>query len=130
MTRGEIENLPASFRTASSTLLRSAATAIQEIDQTSLTDSGQLDGLIADTAEELDRVEQQERAAAAAPAVRTLQGTLLTDIGRFLAELRSGHRALTPKFRPKSPGLGASVLHGRMRACGSHRERIAEEVTE
>ncbi|MFF5703970.1 aromatic acid exporter family protein [Streptomyces sp. NPDC012794] len=89
---GEIENLPTSFRTASSTLLRRAATAMQEIGQTSPTDSGHLDGLIADAGAELDRVEQQERAAAdATPAVHTLQGTVLTDIGRLLAELRSGH---------------------------------------
>ncbi|MFF8267492.1 aromatic acid exporter family protein [Streptomyces sp. NPDC016562] len=89
---GEIENLPASFRTASSTLLRRAATAMQEIGQTSPTDSRHLDGLIADAGAELDRVEQQERAAAdATPAVHTLQGTVLTDIGRLLAELRSGH---------------------------------------
>ncbi|MEJ8645675.1 hypothetical protein WKI68_39635 [Streptomyces sp. MS1.HAVA.3] len=95
---GEIKNLPVSFRTASSSLLRRAATAMQEIGQTSLTDSGHLDDVIDDATAELDRVEQQERAAAeAAPAVHTLQGTLLTDIGRLLAELRPGHKALTPK---------------------------------
>ncbi|WP_405813020.1 MULTISPECIES: hypothetical protein [unclassified Streptomyces] len=95
---GEIENLSVPFRAASGTLLRKAAGAMQEIGQTSLTDSGHLDGLIGDAAAELDRVEQQERAAAeAAPAVHTLQGTVLTDIGRLLAELRSGHKALTPK---------------------------------
>ncbi|MFD9368390.1 aromatic acid exporter family protein [Streptomyces sp. NPDC060020] len=95
---GEIENLPVSFRTASSSLLRRAATAMQEIGQISRTDSGHLDDLIDDATAELDRVERQERAAAeAAPAVHTLQGTLLTDIGRVLAELRSGRQALTPK---------------------------------
>ncbi|WP_331739680.1 FUSC family protein (plasmid) [Streptomyces goshikiensis] len=93
---GEIQNLPASFRTASSSLLRRAGTTMQEIGQTSHTDSGRLDGLIDDATAELDRVEQQERAAAeATPTVHTLQGTLLTDIGRLLAELRSGHKALT-----------------------------------
>ncbi|MFE4211021.1 hypothetical protein ACFRSX_37220 [Streptomyces goshikiensis] len=93
---GEIQYLPASFRTASSSLLRRAGTTMQEIGQTSHTDSGRLDGLIDDATAELDRVEQQERAAAeATPTVHTLQGTLLTDIGRLLAELRSGHKALT-----------------------------------
>ncbi|MFD9303196.1 aromatic acid exporter family protein [Streptomyces sp. NPDC060048] len=95
---GEIHNLPASFRTASSSLLRTAATAMQEIGQTSLTDTGHLDGLIDDATAELNRVEQHERAASeAAPAVHTLQGTLLTDIGRLLTELRSGRKALSPK---------------------------------
>ncbi|MFE5561180.1 aromatic acid exporter family protein [Streptomyces sp. NPDC056544] len=94
----EVQNLPLTFRTASSSLLRKVAAALQEIGQTSLTDSGHLADLIDEATEELDRVEQQERAAAeAAPAVHTLQGTLLTDIGRLLAELRSGHQALTPK---------------------------------
>lgn len=94
---GEIQNLPPSFRTSFSTLLRTAATAMQEIGQTSPTDSGHLDGLIHDATAELVRVEQQERAAAeATPTVHTLQGTLLTDVGRLLAELRSGHQALTP----------------------------------
>ncbi|WP_078893364.1 FUSC family protein [Streptomyces sp. NRRL F-2580] len=94
----EIENLPESFRTASSSLLRRAATAMQKIGQVSLTDSGQLDDLIDDATAELDRVERQERAATdAAPVVHTLQGTLLTDIGRVLAELRSGRQDLTPK---------------------------------
>ncbi|GGZ02269.1 hypothetical protein GCM10010343_29920 [Streptomyces avidinii] len=93
---GEIQNLPPCFRTASSSLLRRAATTMQEIGQTSRTDSGHLDVLIDDATAELDRVEQQERAAAeATPTVHTLQGTLLTDIGRLLAELRSGHKALT-----------------------------------
>ncbi|MFF3215628.1 hypothetical protein ACFYYB_33995 [Streptomyces sp. NPDC002886] len=95
---GEIQNLPASFRNASSSLLRRAATAMQEIGQTSLTDTGHLDGLIDDATAELNRVEQHERAASEdAPAVHTLQGTLLTDIARLLTELRSGHQALTPK---------------------------------
>lgn len=93
---GEIQNLPASFRTASSSLLRRAASTIREIGQTSPTDSGHLDGLINGATAELTRVEQQERAAPeATPTVHTLQGTLLTDIGRLLAELRSGHEALT-----------------------------------
>lgn len=95
---GEIHNLPGSLRAASSSLLRRAATAMQEIGQTSLTDTGHLDGLIDDARAELGRVEQQERAASeATPAAHTLQGTLLTDIGRLLTELRSGRQALTPK---------------------------------
>ncbi|MFF8265586.1 aromatic acid exporter family protein [Streptomyces virginiae] len=93
---GEIQNLPASFRTASSSLLRRAATTMQEIGQPSPTDSGHLDGLIDDATAELNRVEQHERGAAeATPTAHTLEGTLVTDIGRLLAELRSG-KALTP----------------------------------
>ncbi|MFE1347922.1 aromatic acid exporter family protein [Streptomyces sp. NPDC058757] len=94
----EIQNLPASFRTTSSTLLRRAATAMQEIGRTSPTDSRRLDRLITEAETELNRAEQQERATAdATPTVHTLQGTVLTDISRLLAELHSGHKALTPE---------------------------------
>ncbi|MFE5720628.1 aromatic acid exporter family protein [Streptomyces erythrochromogenes] len=93
---GEIDNLPVSFRTALSSLLRQSANAMQEIGHTSPTDSALLRGLIEKATTDLHRVEHQERAAAdASPTVHTLQGTLLTDIGRLLAELRTGHKTLT-----------------------------------
>ncbi|MFJ6797333.1 aromatic acid exporter family protein [Streptomyces sp. NPDC091268] len=91
---GEIEHLPASFRTASAGLLRRAAAAMREIGRTSPTDAERLDELIDGAKAELDRIEQQDRAAPeAAPEVHTLQGSLLTDIGRLLAELEAGPTA-------------------------------------
>ncbi|WP_078906424.1 aromatic acid exporter family protein [Streptomyces sp. NRRL S-378] len=102
---GEINHLPMSFRTASSSLLRRSAHALQEIGRTSLTDSARLNGLIEEATTDLDRVEQHERATAeASPSVHTLQGTLLTDIGRLLAELRTGHDALTTEAAPGAGG--------------------------
>ncbi|MFF3728404.1 aromatic acid exporter family protein [Streptomyces erythrochromogenes] len=102
---GDISNLPVPFRTASSSLLRQSANAMQEIGQTSLTDSALLRGLIEEATTDLHRVEHQERATAdASPTVHTLQGTLLTDIGRLLAELRTGHETLTTSSAPAASG--------------------------
>ncbi|MGW3517898.1 FUSC family protein [Streptomyces hydrogenans] len=98
---GEINNLPVSFRTAASSLLCRSADALQEIGRTSLTDSARLATLIEEATADLDRVEQHERAVAeVSPKVHTLQGTLLTDIGRLLAELRTGHETLTTEPAP------------------------------
>ncbi|MGW5848766.1 FUSC family protein [Streptomyces sp. NPDC055254] len=94
----EIKNLPESFGAGFSSLLRKAAAAMEEIGRTSPTDPVLLADLMGSAEAELDRIEHQERAAAdAPPAVHTLQGTLLTDAGRLLADLRTGHRALASK---------------------------------
>ncbi|MEU9419007.1 aromatic acid exporter family protein [Streptomyces sp. NPDC048272] len=94
---GEITNLSASFRTRFSSLLRNGAAAMEEIGQTSSTDSSRLAVLLDDAEVELDRIQRQEWVPAEAPPeVHTLRGTLLTDAGRLLADLRSGHQALTP----------------------------------
>ncbi|MFJ5811298.1 hypothetical protein [Streptomyces sp. NPDC093093] len=94
---GEITNLTASFKAGFSALLRKGVAATREIGKTSPTDSSRLAALLDDAEAELDRVQQQEWAPAEAPPeVHTLRGTLLTDAGRLLAELRSGHQALTP----------------------------------
>ncbi|MFF3015457.1 aromatic acid exporter family protein [Streptomyces sp. NPDC057939] len=91
----EFNNLPASFRTGFSSLLRKSAAATQEIGHTSPTDTQQLTTLVDDAEGELDRVQRHERAPAQAPPeIHTLQGALLTDAGRLLADLRSGHHAL------------------------------------
>ncbi|MGW7450025.1 FUSC family protein [Streptomyces sp. NPDC054787] len=98
---GEINDLPVSFRTASSSLLCRSADAMEEIGQTSFTDSARLNGLIEEATTYLDRVEQHEGASSeASPSVHTLQGTLLTDIGRLLAELRTGYEALSSSGAP------------------------------
>ncbi|MFE9633448.1 aromatic acid exporter family protein [Streptomyces sp. NPDC006463] len=92
---GELGNLPAPFRPRFSAVLRAVATAMEEIGQASPTDPDLLDAKIYEAAAELERVQQQERTAPdASPAVHALQGTLLTDAGRLLADLRSGWPSL------------------------------------
>ncbi|MEU9160459.1 aromatic acid exporter family protein [Streptomyces sp. NPDC048424] len=92
---GELGGLPAAFRTRFSAVLRSAATAMEEIGQVSPTDPDLLDARIDEAATELGRVQQRERTApGASPAVHALQGTLLTDAGRLLADLRSGRQSV------------------------------------
>ncbi|MGW7314851.1 FUSC family protein [Streptomyces sp. NPDC054865] len=98
----EINNLPASFRTGFASLLRKSAAATQEIGHASPTDAQRLTELIDDSEAELDRVQQKEWAPPQAPPeIHTLQGSLLTDAGRLLADLRSGHHALASKARDR-----------------------------
>lgn len=93
---GEIEDLPPSFRSAFASVLRTSAGAMEEIGQTSRTDDGRLADMIEDAASQLDRIQEESlthpEGRSAAP---TLQGTLLTDAARLLAELRSGRHALS-----------------------------------
>ncbi|MFB7983684.1 aromatic acid exporter family protein [Streptomyces vinaceus] len=92
---GELANLPATFRPHFSAVLRAVAAAMEEIGQASPTDPDRLDSKIDDAASELNRVQRQERTTSkASPAVHALQGTLLTDTGRLLADLRSGRQSL------------------------------------
>ncbi|MEU9233934.1 FUSC family protein [Streptomyces subrutilus] len=93
---GELGNLPSTFRPRFSAVLRAVASAMEEIGQVSPTDPDVLTPEIDEAAAELDRVQRQERSAQdASPAVHTLQGTLITDAGRLLADLRSGRESLT-----------------------------------
>ncbi|MFB6806960.1 aromatic acid exporter family protein [Streptomyces sp. NPDC056387] len=91
---GELGNLPATFRTRFSAVLRAVATALEEIGQASPTDADRLDAQIDGAAADLERVQRGERgertSPGASPAVHAVQGTLLTDAGRLLADLRSG----------------------------------------
>ncbi|MFD3542632.1 aromatic acid exporter family protein [Streptomyces sp. NPDC058662] len=91
----ELDGLSPAFRTGLGSVLRAAARAMREIGRPTRTDPGRLDELIDAAAEELDKVQRADRAAAAAsPDVHAVQGTLLTDAGRLLADLRSGGRTL------------------------------------
>ncbi|MEU9026534.1 aromatic acid exporter family protein [Streptomyces sp. NPDC048383] len=91
----ELGGLPASFRPGYGTVLRALAAAMREIGQTSPTDPGRLDERIDGAAEELDVVTRRELTSPnASPVVHTVQGTLLTDAARLLADLRSGRQAL------------------------------------
>ncbi|MFE5534720.1 aromatic acid exporter family protein [Streptomyces sp. NPDC056492] len=92
---GELGNLPAPFRTRFSAVLRAVATAMEEVGQASPTDPDVLDAQIDEAAAELERVQPQERTTpGASPAVHAVQGTLLTDAGRLLADLRSGWQSV------------------------------------
>ncbi|MCX5309070.1 aromatic acid exporter family protein [Streptomyces sp. NBC_00160] len=92
---GELGNLPAPFRPRFSAVLRAVANAMEEIGQASRTDPDLLDAQIDEAAAELERVQRQERTTPdASPAVHALQGTLLTDAGRLLADLRSGWQSV------------------------------------
>ncbi|AKL64362.1 MULTISPECIES: aromatic acid exporter family protein [Streptomyces] len=92
---GELGNLPAALRPRFSAVLRAVAATTEEIGRASHTDPDLLGAKIDDATAELDRVQQQERTTLeASPAVHALQGTLLTDAGRLLVDLRSGLRGL------------------------------------
>ncbi|WP_327300192.1 FUSC family protein [Streptomyces goshikiensis] len=91
---GELGNLPAAFRPGFSAVLRAVATAMEEMGLAFPTEPNLLDAKVEEAAAELDRVQQQERTAPESPAAHALQGTLLTDAGRLLADLRSGRQSL------------------------------------
>ncbi|WP_272261948.1 FUSC family protein [Streptomyces xanthophaeus] len=92
---GELGNLPGAFRPGFSDVLRAVATVMEEMGGVSPSDPELLDAKIDEATAELDRVQQQERTTPeASPAVAALQGTLLTDAGRLLADLRSGRQSL------------------------------------
>ncbi|MFE5720183.1 FUSC family protein [Streptomyces erythrochromogenes] len=92
---GELRNLPTPFRTRFSAVLRAVATAMGEIGQASPTDPELLDAQIDEAAAELDGVQRQEQTTpSTSPAVHALQGTLLTDAGRLLADIRSGWQSV------------------------------------
>ncbi|MFE2553693.1 aromatic acid exporter family protein [Streptomyces sp. NPDC059355] len=92
---GELGNLPATFRPRFSAVLRAVPTAMEEIGQASHTDPNLLDVKIGEAAGELDGVQREERTTPeTSPAAHALQGTLLTDAGRILADLRPGRQSL------------------------------------
>ncbi|MFE5560608.1 aromatic acid exporter family protein [Streptomyces sp. NPDC056544] len=92
---GQLGNLPATFRTRFSAVLRAVATAMEEIGQASPTDPDLLDARIDEAAAEFERVQRQEQTIpGTSPAVHAVQGTLLTDAGRLLADLRSGWQSV------------------------------------
>ncbi|MFD3808694.1 aromatic acid exporter family protein [Streptomyces sp. NPDC058611] len=91
---GELDSLPSSFRARFSAVLRASASAMEEIGRKSPSDPVLLDAKFDEMAAELDRVQRYERTVSeASPALHALQGTLLTDAGRLLADLRSGRPA-------------------------------------
>ncbi|MEV6575888.1 aromatic acid exporter family protein [Streptomyces sp. NPDC051577] len=94
---GELSPVPAEFRSAYASLLRTASTALEHIGRTARTEPGVLGEILDRTAAELDRAQKEAlNSPDIRPAVFALQGTLLTDAGRLVAELRRGRRVLDP----------------------------------
>ncbi|MEU8461663.1 aromatic acid exporter family protein [Streptomyces sp. NPDC029003] len=86
---GETEHLPTPFQKGLASVLRTAATALRETGRASPDEDGPLGELIDGGGAELERVRRQAGATAEAPAsVPVLQGALLNDAGRLLADLR------------------------------------------
>ncbi|MEU3725908.1 aromatic acid exporter family protein [Streptomyces sp. NPDC031705] len=90
LSGGEREALPPEFRRAYTALLRTAATAMDAIGESTRTDPGPLRAALDRASAELARAQEQAAASADQPAVTALQGTLVTDAGRLLEELREG----------------------------------------
>ncbi|MFG2623061.1 aromatic acid exporter family protein [Streptomyces sp. NPDC048507] len=86
---GELSALTDPFRAAYAALLRTAATALHHIGQLDRTDPQQLNHILDQARTELDRIRAHAwRADGSHSDVAALQGTLLTDAGRLLEELR------------------------------------------
>ncbi|WP_354384172.1 aromatic acid exporter family protein [Streptomyces sp. PvR034] len=94
ISNGELPTLVDPFRSAYAELLRKAGTAVHHIGRLERTDPRQLDEVLDQAAGELERAREQARNVTSShPKASTLQGTLLTDAGRLLDELR--HPRLT-----------------------------------
>ncbi|MFD5937263.1 aromatic acid exporter family protein [Streptomyces sp. NPDC060333] len=90
---GELAHLPATFRPRFGAVLRATARVMAEIGPASPTDGNLTDKKIDEASAELERVQQHERVTAgASSATHAVQGTLVTDAGRLLADLRSSRQ--------------------------------------
>ncbi|WP_344151625.1 hypothetical protein [Streptomyces polychromogenes] len=67
---------------------------MQEIGQASQTGPDLLDTQIDEAAAELDQGRQHERITPQSSRPYALQGTLLSDVGRLLADLRPGRQSI------------------------------------
>ncbi|MEV7728874.1 aromatic acid exporter family protein [Streptomyces sp. NPDC087917] len=93
-----LATVPASFRSAYAALLRTAATAMEHTGRAERTDPQALDRILDRASIELDEAQRQALPTRdAEPTVSTLLGTLLTDAGRLVEELRHGRRTLDPQ---------------------------------
>lgn len=101
---GELGAVPAAFRSAYASLLRTTAAAMEHIGQTARTEPDRLDELLGQASAELDHAQRHALPSRnTSPETVTLQGTLLTDAARLVAELRQGHRSLDPSARKEAP---------------------------
>ncbi|MEE1816106.1 aromatic acid exporter family protein [Streptomyces sp. SP18ES09] len=86
---GDVLSLSASFRCAYATLLRASATALHHIGRQDHTDRREFDTALEQAVSELEQARLQILVERDGPSGQTaLQGTLLTDAGRLLEELR------------------------------------------
>lgn len=100
---GELGAVPVAFRSAYATVLRTTATAMEYLGRTSRTEPDHLDELLEKASTELDHAQRHALFSRdTAPETATLQGTLLTDAARLIAELRQGHRVLAPSAPDRS----------------------------
>ncbi|MFD3557580.1 aromatic acid exporter family protein [Streptomyces goshikiensis] len=90
----EIENLPPSFRSGLASVLRTSAGALEKIGQAARTDNSRLAEVLKEAGSQLNRVQEHSLPAEGGSAA-ALQGTLLTDTARLLAELRAGRHSLS-----------------------------------
>ncbi|MFG2621309.1 aromatic acid exporter family protein [Streptomyces sp. NPDC048507] len=97
----ETEHLTAPFREGLARLLRTAGRALRETGRASPGEDGDLDELIEGARRELERIRRQARATAETPAsVPVVQGALLNDAGRLLADLRRDGPEAAPPPNP------------------------------
>ncbi|MFJ2060541.1 aromatic acid exporter family protein [Streptomyces sp. NPDC087908] len=89
VSSGELLSLPASFRSAYATLLRAAATALHHIGRQDHDGLREFDTALKQAVSKFEEVRLQVLVEQDGPSGQTaLQGTLLTDGGRLVEELR------------------------------------------
>ncbi|MFF7300533.1 aromatic acid exporter family protein [Streptomyces sp. NPDC008265] len=93
VSSNELALLPSAFRSAYAELLRAAA-AIHQIGRQDRTEPQVLHQALTQAAQQLDNARQALLAEDGRPEMAALQGTLLTDAGRLLEELRHSGRFL------------------------------------
>ncbi|GGT85491.1 MULTISPECIES: aromatic acid exporter family protein [Streptomyces] len=109
----ELDTLPVTFRSGLGSLLRRVATVMEELGKPSPTDDDRLTGMIDAAEADLGTLERQELTAPEVrPPAPTLQGALLTDAARLLAELRWGRQALAAVSAVETPRARAQARTG------------------
>ncbi|MFF8609652.1 aromatic acid exporter family protein [Streptomyces sp. NPDC015346] len=105
----EFDTLPGTFRSGLGSLLRRLAPVMEELGRPAPADDDRLTEMIDAADSALGTLERQELSAPEArPPAPTLQGALLTDAARLLAELRWGRQALTAVSTAHVPGRAQS----------------------
>ncbi|MFE5546885.1 hypothetical protein ACFQ71_24075 [Streptomyces sp. NPDC056534] len=82
---GHIHALPPSFRTDYEAFLNGVADVLEEIGQAGRTDPRRLEQQFAHVGDQVHHLQRPQ----AVPAAPTIRGTLLTDAGRLVADIRS-----------------------------------------
>ncbi|WP_411104182.1 FUSC family protein [Streptomyces sp. cmx-4-9] len=94
---GELEALPDPFCSLYATLLRTAADAMEQVGRAERIDPSLVREVLGRASAELEDAHRRTLPSPGArPSVSALQGTLLTDAGRLVEDLRQGCRTLDP----------------------------------